>query len=195
MAILVKEKIANVLASENDYFKEEKAMKPIRLEFPLCWGENPEVYMPSHVYLKVIGTQTEAFSNREFTEPLPKTEKKISLEMEVPEELEEIEVVPPGGATPVQGIGVDWLWYGVDPKWKIPGLQKVLIILDGKTHEVSVSNERPDFQEWKAFTSIEGEGRWWFMMPWALAVYVTDTKTFGGLFWHSKLARGLGSNK
>jgi len=166
-------------------------MKRIRLEFPLCWGKSTNVYMPSHIYLKVGETQTEAFIDKELTQLAPQTEKKISLEMEVPEELEVIEIIPPGGTTPVGDIGLDWVWYGADPNWKIPGLQKVLVVLDGKTHEVPVSNEKPDFEEWKAFTSAEGEGRWWFMLPWALAIYFTDTKTFGGFHWHSKLARGL----
>lgn len=31
----------------------------------------------------------------------------------------------------------------------------------------------------------------WFMMPWALAIYITDTKTFAILHWHSKLAKRL----
>jgi len=52
--------------------------------------------MPNHVYLKVVGTQTEAFIDKEFSQPAPQTEKKISLEMEIPEELEVIEVIPPG---------------------------------------------------------------------------------------------------
>lgn len=166
-------------------------MKRIRLEFPLCWGESTNVYMPSHVYLKVVDTQTEAFIDKEFTQSVPQTEKKISLEVEVPEELEVIEVIPPGGTTPVDDIGLDWGLYGADSNWKIPGLQKVLVVLDGKTHEVPVSNEKPDFEEWRAFTSVEGEGNWWFIMPWALAIYVTETKTFGGFHWHSKLAKGL----
>lgn len=63
--------------------------------------------------------------------------------------------------------------------------------MDGKTHEVPVSNEKPDIKEWMAFTSVEGEGRYWFIMPWALATYVTDAKTFGRLHWHEKLAKGL----
>lgn len=164
-------------------------MKRIRLEFPLAWDKSTDVYMPSHVYLKVVDTETEAFIDKDFTQSVHRT--GISLWVEVPEELEVIEVIPPCGTPPVIDIGRDWGWYGADPNWKIPGLQKVLVALDGKTHEVPVSNEKPDFEELKAFTSDEGEGRRWFMPLWVLAIYFTDTKTFGRFHWQYKLIRGF----
>lgn len=164
-------------------------MKQIRLEFPICWGDDSRIYMPSQIYLKIVGNQTEAFFDKELTQAAPKTEKKISFEVEAPEELELINVVQPGGTTPIGNIGLNWDWYGgADPEWKIPGLKKVLVIVDDNKHEVPVINEKPDFYEWKKFNGIDGQGRWWFMKPWALTVYFTETKTFGGLYWHSKLA-------
>lgn len=167
-------------------------MKRIRLEFPYGKGKFILVYMPYPVYFKVADTQAEAFIDKDFTQSVPQTEKKISLEVEVPEELEVIEVMPPNRIPPVLEIEMDWRWDGADPNWKIPGLQKVLIVLEeGKTHEVPVFDEKPDFEEWAAFNSAEGEGRRWFVLPWALAIYVTDTKTFGRLHWHYKLARRL----
>lgn len=166
-------------------------MKRIRLEFPICWDESSKLYMPSHVYLKVVGGKTEAFLDQEFTQSLPQSERKISFEADVLEEIEAIEVVPPGGTTPVDDIALDWVWYSADPNWRVPGLKKVLIVLDGKMHEVPVSDEKPDYEELKAFTGTGGEGQWWFTMPWALAIYVTEAKTFGTLHWHSKLVEKL----
>lgn len=166
-------------------------MKQIRIEFPLCWGKSPNVYMSNPVYLKVVDNRTEAFLDKEFTQLVPQTEKKISVEVEVPEELGIIEVVPPRGITPVDDIGFGWVWYETNPNWKITGLKKVLIVLDKRTHEVPVHNEKPDFEEWKMFTSVGGEGQWWFLLPWALAIYATDTKTFAEFHWHSKLVKDL----
>lgn len=167
-------------------------MKRIRLEFPLGWGENTNAFLPSRVHLKVTGSETKAYKDKGFTEELPKTEKKISLEIDVPEELQMIQVVPPGLGTPVDAISVDWCMDMADPNWKIPGLKKILIIFDDRVHEVAVIDERPDFEGWKAYTDIGGEGTWLFMKPWALEVYVFDTKAIAGFVWHSKLARSQG---
>ena len=166
-------------------------MKRIRIEFPLCCGKSPNVYKFSHVYLKVVDNRTETFLDKEFTKLVPQTGKRISVEVEVPEELEIIEVVPPRGVTPIDDIGFGWVWHGTNPNWKIPGLKKVLIVLDGRTHEVPVNNEKPDFEEWKMFTSVGGEGQLWFLLPWALSIYVTDTKTFAVFHCHYKLVKDL----
>lgn len=164
-------------------------MKKIRLEFPICWGENTNKYLPSHVWLKVVDNHTEAFRDREFTQLLPKTEKNISLEVEVPKELEMIEVIPPGGSTPDGDIGLGWCLEMADPNWHVPGLKKVSIIFCDTTHEVEVINERPDFDGWKEYTENDEFGRWLFLRPWAMAVYVINSKTIATFHWHSKMAR------
>lgn len=168
-------------------------MKQIRLEFPICWGDNPNVYMPSKVYLKVVGNKTEAYLDNEFTKTVPQTTKKISIDVEVPKELEIICIEMPNvivdGMTPVGRIWEDCEDFKIYSNLRIHNLKKALVIMDKEIIKVPVYNEIPVIHEWKL--NIDGSASSHLMKPWALAVYVTDIKTFGKLYWHSKLAMGL----
>jgi len=56
--------------------------KRIRLVVPFC-----EMGTNALIYLKIIDEHTKAFNDKYLTQPLPKTLKKISLELEIPETL------------------------------------------------------------------------------------------------------------
>lgn len=163
-------------------------MKKISLEFPLYWGENKNCYQPSLIWLKVVGNHTEAFRDRELNEIIPKTDEKISLEIEVPENLEIIEVVPPGGITPTKDIEIEWAMHMMDPKWHIPGLEKVYIKLDNITYELDVVDEKPDIAKWRDYIDNDKVGKYLFMKKWALVVYTMKSKTIATFRWHSMLA-------
>lgn len=152
-------------------------MKRVRLEIPLGLGE-------THLYLKLVGSQTEAFWDKNCTRPLLQTEKKVSLEVEIPEEVELIGVTPPSGDVICEKIAENWIWL-FHAGWRVDGLKKVLINLDGNMHEVAVCNSRPDVEDWM---SHKENAEWWFDMPWGLVIYVTDSQTYGILHWHSNLA-------
>ena len=151
-------------------------MKRVRLEVPLGLGEK-------HLYLKLVGSQTEAFWDKDCTRPVLQT-KSFSLEVEIPEEVELIGVTPPSEDVICEKIAENWIWL-FHTSWNIPNLKKVLINLDGNMYEVAVLNNlRPDVEDWLSHK----ENKWWFDMLWGLVIYVTDSKTYGILHWHSKLA-------
>lgn len=181
-------KIANAEKNPKIIIKEELAMKKIRLEFPIGWGKDPNVFLPEHVWLKVVDDHTEAFKDKEFKQAFPQTEEKISLEVEVPEELEGIEVIPPGGITPTEDITMGWCSSMADSDWKMPGLKKISVITENKVHEVNVIGERPDLDGWRAYTRSDRQGAWLFMKLWALTVYTLESKTIAAFHWHSKLS-------
>lgn len=163
-------------------------MKKILLEFPLYWGENKNCYQPSSIWLKVVDNHTEAFKDKDFKEPIPKTEEKISLEIEVPKNLEVIEVVPPGGNTPTKDIAIEWAIDMTVPRWHIPGLRNVVIIFDNMTYEVGVVDEKPDIVKWRNYIDNDKIGKYLCFKKWALAVYTMKSKTIAKFHWHSMLA-------
>lgn len=163
-------------------------MKKIFLEFPLYWGENKFCYQPYSIWLKVVNNHTEAFKDKDFKEPIPKTEQKIYLEIEVPEDLEVIEVVPPGGAVPVKDIAIEWTIDRSVPMWYMPGLKNVVVILDNMIYEVGAVDERPDVKKWKDYIENDKFGKYSFMKKWALVVYAMESKSIARFYWHSMLA-------
>lgn len=95
-------------------------MKKVRLEFPLFWEEPTGDSARTCVYLKVSGNRTEVFADRECTQPLPLTDNLVSLEMQIPEELHIIEVVPPNGHSSADTSKVDLIWFGWESDEKTP---------------------------------------------------------------------------
>ena len=79
-------------------YYRRKTVKRIRLEIPLGDGD---VYLPWKVWLKVNDNNTEVFSDRNFTNPIRDTRKKVSLDIDVPDKLQSIEIGGLGGLVPV----------------------------------------------------------------------------------------------
>lgn len=162
-------------------------MKKIRLEIPLGCGEK---YLPwKEVWLKIIENQTKPYEDMKLTIPINETGKKVSLEVEVPEELQLIEIAKLGGTTPDGDIAMTWCMNEVNPNWKIPGLKKVTVIFDDRVHEVPVINEKPDREDWNYYREHENNG-WLFLKRWALVVYTLENQTIGTFYWHSNLITG-----
>lgn len=169
-------------------------MKQLRLEFPISWGENKKIFLPNVVWLKVVENHTEAFLDSKCKRIAPKSDKKIIQQLEVPEEVERIEVVPPGGiveviphggTTPVGDITLDW---ASSRSWR-NGIRKISVLFEDMTHEVNVIKGRPDFNDWKEYIKHDEIGRFLSMKPWALVVYTMESETIATFYWHSKLAR------
>lgn len=163
-------------------------MKKILLEFPLYWGENKNCYQPSIMWLKVVNNYTEAFKDKDFKEPVPQTREKISLEIEVPENLEMIEVMPPGVATPTRDVAIDWQINMTVPRWRMPGLKDVSIIFDNMTYEVGAVDEKPDILKWRNYIDNDKIGKNLCFKKWALVVYTIKEKNIAKFHWHSMLA-------
>ena len=166
-------------------------MKTIRLEFPL--GEKS--YLPKKIWLKVNGKRTEPFEDRNFTTPIQMVGEKVSLDVNVPKELSIIEIANLGGTTPDGDI---YMWWSIsaikNPDWKIPGLKKVTVIFDDRTHDVPVINERPDTEDWNYYRNSGCGGRL-FLKRWALAVYTLESKTVATFHWHPFLINELEKKK
>lgn len=167
-------------------------MKKIRLEIPL----GKEEYLPKKVWLKVNDKRTEAFEDRDFTIPIPipVKGKKVSFDVEVPNELRLIEIVGVGGTTPDGDISFGWLMDEVNPNWRVPGLKKVTVIFNDRIHEVPVINERPDRKEWDDYRAHECDG-FLFLKNWALAVYTLENQTIAAFHWHPNLIKELEAKK
>lgn len=165
-------------------------MKKIRLEFPL----GKDKYLPKKVWLKVNDKQTEAFEDRKFTVPILATGKKVSLAVNVPEELELIEIIGLGGTTPDGDISLGWCMNEANPNWRVPGLKKVTVIFDDRIHEVPVIDEKPDRKDWDYYREHTCDG-WLFLKNWALVVYTLETQTIAAFHWHPNLIKELETKK
>lgn len=157
-------------------------MKKIRLEFPVRWGEDSIVLLPSKIWLKVVDDCTEAFRDKKLMQSFSQTGEKISVEVDVPEDLEVIEINPPTPLNPVDSIFIEWC-----QEARMAGLEKVYVIFnDNKTHEVKVIDERPDAGAWKEYTETDDNGMFLFTKTWALVVYVMDSKCTGKFYFKDK---------
>jgi len=65
----------------------------------------------------------------------------------------------------------------IDPKWHIPGLEKVYIKLDNITYEVDVVDEKPDIAKWRDCIDNDKVGKYLILKKWALVVYTMKSKT------------------
>lgn len=157
--------------------------KQIRLEVPLYHGQR---YLPK-VWLKVEGNQTLAFADANCTVSIPDAEPKISIDVNIPDEMQKIEVFRPHDLTPVDYISLSWSWLDSHCNLKISRLQKLFIIFDDKVYEISVINGKPSMADWTYYTSVNNEGRMLFLKKWALIVAVLKDKTVGTLYLSSNL--------
>ena len=164
-------------------------MKKIRLEFPSSGSKR--------IWLKVTGNLTEPFYDKLLTKHV-ENEKlgtdKISMYIDVPEDLSLIEVLGLGGTTPDNDISMSWIKFDIFDDWHVPGLEKVTVFFDDRIHEVPVENGRPDKKEWDYYRNDENNG-YLFMKPWALAVYTFVDKTIAAFHWHPNLIGYLKSRK
>lgn len=168
------------------------AMKQIRLEIPIKWGEDKNVLLPAHVWLRVIENHTEAFKDEKFTEPLLQTKENLSMKVEVPNELTTIKVIPPRPLLPITyDIYTTWAVKRNDSAWRIAGLNKIFVIFDNLNHEVQVINERPDVEGWKDYIDNAEESAWLFLKKWALVVYLKESECVGELYVKNKTRREI----
>lgn len=156
-------------------------MKKVRLELPM-------EFKKYHGYLKITGNATEPFFDTVCKSSVPK-EKCISLEVEIPKEIELLGVTPPKEGTTCERIADNWIFL-VNAGWYISeGLKKVLVIMDGRIQEVAIEENgmRPDIRNW--LTHEEDE--WWNNMLWGIVVYVTNSRTYGILHWNTELVKEI----
>ena len=163
-------------------------MKQIRLEFPLGWGKDPRILLPNSLWLKVVENRTEAYSDKNCTNFIHMTRKKVSIEVSVPDDLSIIEVTPPGIATPADLIEIFWSMSMANPEWKIPGLKEVFVCFNDLYRQVPIIEEVPDLSYWQHYTSTDEIGMYLWSRPWALVVYVTESRTFATFSWKARMA-------
>lgn len=157
--------------------------KQIRLEIPLYHDQR---YLPK-VWLKIEGGKTLAFADANCTISIPSTEPKISIDVDIPDEMQKIEVFRPHDLTPVDYISVSWDWLDSHCNLKISRLEKLLIIFDDRVHEIPVVNGIPDRADWIYYTSVSNERNLLFLKKWALIVAVLKGTTSGILYLSSNL--------
>lgn len=156
-------------------------MKKVRLGLPMEFKE-------CHGYLKITGDATEPFFDTGCKNSVPK-EKCISLDVEIPEEIDLLGVTPPKESPTCERIAENWVFL-FNAGWYISeGLKKVLVIMDGRIQEVRIEENqmRPDIRNW--LTHEEDE--WWNNMLWGIVVYVSNTRTWAILHWNTELANGI----
>ncbi len=154
-------------------------MKKIRLEVPFG---NESFYLPwEKILLKVIDNGTKAFEDDEFTKEIQNpTNRKISIKVEVPKNIDFIQVMEINATSPVANISA--LWSEKDFT-QMEDLKKVSIILDDRKHDVPVVDKRPDLSDWEHYRNYEMNG-WLFTKKWALVIYTFDNKITGEFHWH-----------
>lgn len=157
--------------------------KQIRLEIPLYHDQR---YLPK-VWLKIEGSKTLAFADADCTISIPSTEPKISIDVDIPDEMQKIEVFRPHDLTPVDYISLSWSWLDSHCNLKISRLQKLFIIFDDKVHEIPVTNGKPDRSDWIYYTSVNSEGSQLILKKWALIVANLKDSTVGTLYLSSSL--------
>lgn len=157
--------------------------KQIRLEIPLYHDNR---YLPK-VWLKVEGGKTLAFADANCTIGIPNAGSKISIDVNIPDEMQKIEVFRPRDLTPVDYISLSWFWLDAHCNLKISRLQKLFIIFDDKVHEIPVTDGKPDRADWIYYTSVSNEGSLLFLKRWALIVAVLKDTTVGTLYLSSNL--------
>ena len=152
-------------------------MKKLRLEFPIFMSN-------CNIYLKVANNGVKTFLDKWLTQPVSEAKEKVSLEIEVPEKLDLIEVLPSARRDILEDVRKYW---GItNQSYSIPGLQRLLIIMNESIHEIPVADEMADLNEWNEFIIGKGKSQC-FRMPWALVIYVTETNIFGRFHWSRKL--------
>lgn len=164
-------------------------MKNIRLEIPLDIWEN---VIDNRIWMKVSQKSTEIYQDRECTTPILPKGRMVGVEVNVPEELNLIEVVGLGGLTPIQDISTGWILESTDPNWRFPELKKVLVLMKNLTHEVPVIDEKPDRDEWEKYCE-KAEGGWLFLKNWAMEVYIFEKETIASFHWHPNLEKEYAS--
>lgn len=157
--------------------------KQIRLEIPLYHDNR---YLPK-VWLKIEGDKTFAFADANCTIGIPSTEPKVSIDVNIPDELQKINVFRPNSINPVDYISMSWDWLDSQCNLKFPRLQKLSIIFDDRTHEIPVIDGKPDRTDWVYYTSVSSEGTMLFLKKWALVVATLKNATAGTLYLSSTL--------
>ena len=157
--------------------------KQIRLEIPLNHNNK---YLPK-VWLRVKNGKSLAFADSNCTVEIPIASPKTSVEVNIPEEMQRIEVLRLSDLAPANYISSSWAWLDSHCNLKISRLQKLLIIFDDKVHEVPVTNGKPDRTDWVYYTSVNDEGKMLFQKKWALIVANLKDATVGTLYLSSDL--------
>lgn len=167
----------------------EMAMKKIRIEFPVFYGKGEENDAPTSIWLKVTGNHTEAFKDEALTQSfLAQTEEKVVFEIEVPENLEVIEVPTPNIYSVAELVYFDWIReMRNNVNWRIPGLKKMYFISKrDKLHEIKVVDEKPDFDDWMEYTRNEEKGMLLILEMCGLVVYMTEDRCIGKFHFRDK---------
>ncbi|MBR2289928.1 MAG: hypothetical protein IJ867_04860 [Clostridia bacterium] len=164
-------------------------MKRLRIRFPFEYRDDQTICLPGKMYLNVVGNHTQAFLDKEFTHPIPERFCQADLTVEVPSNIEMIEIAMPIKSTPIDSIIMDWLWASGDKNWKIPGLQKILLISKDETLEIDSVDEKPDSKKLGNLTILTEKNFKRFKKDWALVVYITDQKVYGVFHWNSEFAK------
>ena len=157
--------------------------KQIRLEIPLYHNQR---YLPK-ASLKVEEGKALAFADANCTISIPSTEPKVSIDVNIPDELQKIDVFRPSFFNPVDYISMSWEWLDSQCNLKFPKLQKLSIIFDDIVHEIPIVDGKPDRTDWVYYTSVSREGNMLFLKKWALVVATLTDATIGTLYLSSTL--------
>lgn len=158
-------------------------MKKISLRIPLYWEEDPRISFKKPVWLKVGENEIEPYMDRALEKKIEIFNQSITIDALVPDELELVEVVCPGMATPVDMVEAFWNIAMADKNWRIAGLKEICLIFNDGMKKINVINERPDMEDWKEYTTEDNVGSYLWTRPWILTTYATEYGTYGVLFW------------
>lgn len=146
-------------------------MKKIRLEIPLdVWKDA----ISNRIWIKINGNEPEIFKDQEFTKPIRNYKERVRVDVEIPEELETMEVIGLGGMTPIDDICTGWCFQ----TGAITDLKKATIITDEFVKDMPIINGRPDFTELKHY---------YYGESWAIEAYTIYNKTVASFHWHPSL--------
>lgn len=154
-------------------------MKKVRLEIPMYNGEKK-------LLLKVKGNQTK-LEESDCKEQSFTIEENVSIVVNLPEELQSVEVFYVGKLTPIDDVSMRWATQEENPNWKLPGIKKISIILNDGIYEVPIKQEKPDREKWEWEYHNNRKNMWLFLKEWALVVYTFEDRTVATFHWNSKL--------
>lgn len=157
--------------------------KQVRLEIPLYHDSRDLL----KVWLKIVDGKPLAFADANCTIGIHDSESKISIDVNIPDEIQKIEVFRPQALTPVDYVSLSWSWLDSHCNLKFSRLQKLFIIFDDRTHEIPVVDGKPDRTDWVYYTSVNSEGSQLFQKKWALIVANLKDATFSTLYLSSTL--------
>lgn len=159
--------------------------KQIRLEIPMYHNGK---YL-TKVWLRISGNNTIAFADMECTIPVSTFEEKNIINLNVPSDLEKIEVSRLSNINPCDYISLSWHWLESNiTNYRFSSLKKLFVVFDDREHEIPVEDGKPSKADWIYYTSVTNSRSLLFLKKWIFIVSVLENSTLGTLYLSSNSA-------